>query len=142
MFFYLPLGHIVDYPKLYSGVRIYNNNLRQESVETDNLLDYKEAKLNMVMFGMNFVNIFTEYIKTNYMSSLCRGRYVFPEFRIAYISCYSQGMETPGMPIIELILYGNMKFKFTSSDYFIYPTTKPMTGAVEGLFGIQVYNMM
>ena len=96
----------------------------------------------MVMFGMNFVNIFTEYIKTNYMSSLCRGRFVFPHFRIAYISCYSQGMETPGMPTVELILYNNMKFKFSSSDYFVYPTTKAMTGAVEGLFGIQVYNMM
>ena len=61
-------------------------------------------------------------------------------FHAAIKQCNCQGNKVSGMPDLILNLPNDRMLSFNSSEYFIYPTHKNTTQAVEALFGLEILN--
>ena len=139
IFFYIPLGKIVEYAKLASGLRIYGIHKRTFDGDDDDR--YFPAYLGLMSPALNFDYRFSKYFQTNFLKNNCLdvGIVHYKPLNSTLKQCVCQGDKVSGMPKIIMKTRNNL-FNFDPKDYFLFPTAILTTKATSAWFGLEWIN--
>ena len=99
---------------------------------------FYNASLNLLSKQMNFDKDLVEYLEHEFLIYICTRlkSSQISEFPYYFVNCQCNGKQVEGMPEIVLSLRDKKQLRFTSQDYFLFPTHKDSTSAVNSKFGL------